>query len=136
MSQAPTWEIPTNARPDQSKFDFDLDLTLSSVVAVHARIPEDAYTAGLLGAERQGNGVVISDKGLVLTIGYLITEATEIWLTTNSGTVVQADVLAYDQVSGFGLLQARAPTYHAQDHALHALAVPLQQVRTHALVEP
>jgi len=106
MSQAPTWEIPTNARPDQSKFDFDLDLTLSSVVAVHARIPEDAYTAGLLGAERQGNGVVISDKGLVLTIGYLITEATEIWLTTNSGTVVQADVLAYDQVSGFGLLQA------------------------------
>jgi S1-C subfamily serine protease len=111
MTETPNWEIPAAAQPDPAKFDFDLEKTLSSVVAVHARIPQDAYTAGILGEERQGNGVVISDlsgknNGLVLTIGYLITEATDIWLTTNAGTVVQADVLAYDQTSGFGLLQA------------------------------
>ena len=106
MSEIPNWEIPAAAQPDPAKYTFDLDRALSAVVAVHSRIPSDAYTAGILGEERQGNGVVISDKGLVLTIGYLITEATEVWLTTNTGTVVQADVLAYDQTSGFGLLQA------------------------------
>ncbi len=35
-----------------------------------------------LGTLREGSGVVISDEGLVLTIGYLITEAEEVWLTT------------------------------------------------------
>ena len=106
MSEIPNWEIPAAAQPDPAKYTFDLDRALSAVVAVHSRIPSDAYTAGILGEERQGNGVVISDKGLVLTIGYLITEATEIWLTTHTGKVVQADVLAYGQTSGFGLLQA------------------------------
>jgi S1-C subfamily serine protease len=45
----------------------------------------------------------------VLTIGYLITEAEEVWLTTNEGRVVQGDALAYDYASGFGLVQALAP---------------------------
>jgi S1-C subfamily serine protease len=41
----------------------------------------------------------------MLTIGYLITEAQTIWLTTNDGTVVAGHPLAYDAVSGFGLVQ-------------------------------
>jgi len=100
------WVIPEEARPDQTDFDFPLEITLSAVVAVHSRIPQDAFTAPILGTERGGNGVVISDDGLILTIGYLITEADEIWLTTNDGVVARADVLAYDQTSGFGLLRA------------------------------
>src|SRR5215212_1512596 len=67
--------------------------------------PEDAFTAPILGTERIGNGVVIRDDGLVLTIGYLITEASTIWLTTNKGTVVGGFPLAYDQATGFGLVQ-------------------------------
>ena len=59
----------------------------------------------MLGTERAGNGVVIRDDGLVLTIGYLITEASTIWLTTNKGTVVPGFPLAYDQETGFGLMQ-------------------------------
>ena len=43
--------------------------------SARAEIPEDAFTAQILGTERAGNGVVIRDDGLVLTIGYLITEA-------------------------------------------------------------
>ncbi|TGQ64110.1 serine protease [Mesorhizobium sp. M00.F.Ca.ET.186.01.1.1] len=80
-----------------------------SVVAVRATIPEDAFTAGALGTLREGSGVVIRDNGLVLTIGYLITEAEEVWLTTHDGRVVPAHALAYDQESGFGLVQALAP---------------------------
>jgi len=73
-------------------------------VLLRAEIPEDAFTAPLLGTERAGNGIVIRDDGLVLTIGYLITEAETIWLTTNRGAVVQGHIVAYDQATGFGLV--------------------------------
>ncbi|MDB5528180.1 MAG: hypothetical protein JWR51_1283 [Devosia sp.] len=83
-----------------------IDPKLQSIVAVRATIPDDAFTAGGLGTLREGSGVVISDTGLVLTIGYLITEAEEVWLTTHDERVVPAHVMAYDQETGFGLLQA------------------------------
>ncbi len=54
---------------------FDLDRALRSIVTVQSSIPEDAYTAQTLGEQRTGSGVVIRESGLVLTIGYLITEA-------------------------------------------------------------
>jgi S1-C subfamily serine protease len=85
---------------------MNIDTILRSVVAVRASIPEDAFTAGTLGTRREGSGVVIRKDGLVLTIGYLITEADEVWLTSSDGRAVPAHVLAYDQESGFGLVQA------------------------------
>jgi S1-C subfamily serine protease len=83
--------------------------TPRSVVAVRATIPDDAFTAGALGTLREGSGVVIRDDGLVLTIGYLITEAEEVWLTSQDGRVIPAHALAYDQETGFGLVQALGP---------------------------
>ncbi|WP_208249105.1 S1C family serine protease [Rhizobium sp. T1470] len=85
---------------------MNIDEILRSVVAVRSSIPEDAFTAGTLGTRREGSGVVIKPSGLVLTIGYLITEAEEVWLTTLDGRVIAAHPLAYDQETGFGLLQA------------------------------
>ena len=88
---------------------MDIDPILPSIVAVRATIPDDAFTAAGLGTLREGSGVVIRENGLVLTIGYLITEAEEVWLTTQDGRVVPAHALAYDQVTGFGLVQALGP---------------------------
>jgi S1-C subfamily serine protease len=88
---------------------MNIENTLRSIVAVRATVPEDAFTANTLGTLREGSGVVIRGNGLVLTIGYLITEAEEIWLTRHDGQVVPAHALAYDQESGFGLVQALAP---------------------------
>ena len=88
---------------------MNIDQKLRSVVAVRARIPEDGFTANTLGTLREGSGVVIRDNGLVLTIGYQITEAEEVWLTLQDGRVVPAHAMAYDQESGFGLVQALAP---------------------------
>ena len=84
---------------------MDIDTATRSVVALRANIPEDAFTAGGLGTRREGSGVVIGDRGLVLTIGYLITEAEEVWLTTQDGRVIAAHPLAYDQETGFGIVQ-------------------------------
>src|SRR6202011_6367523 len=78
---------------------------LASVVGLHSIIPPDAFSAETLGTERAGNGVLIDD-GLVLTIGYLITEAESVWLHLGDGRVVQGHPLGFDSVSGFGLVQA------------------------------
>lgn len=85
---------------------MDISSALQSIVGVRSSIPDDAFTAPTLGTRREGSGVVIGDNGLVLTIGYLITEAEEVWLTTQTGRVVAAHALAYDQETGFGLVQA------------------------------
>jgi len=69
-------------------------------------VPQDAFTAGTLGTERAGSGVVIAASGLVVTIGYLITEAETIWITSADGRAIAGHALAYDQETGFGLVQA------------------------------
>ena len=99
------WAFPSDLQPKSGEVPFDLSVPLDAVVALRVEIPEDAFTASILGTERTGNGVVIDDTGLVLTIGYLITEAASIWLTTHSGHVVAGHALAYDQVTGLGLVQ-------------------------------
>ena len=85
---APEWEIPTNLQPDPDDYEFDLERTLRSVVGLRANVPSDAFTAGTLGTERTGNGVIIRADGLVLTIGYLVTEAETVWLITADGRVL------------------------------------------------
>src|ERR1051326_8858914 len=102
------WAFPVEMQPRAQDWRFDLARALDGVVGLRAEIPEDAFTAQILGTERVGSGVVIRDDGLILTIGYLITEASTIWLTTNKGVVVPAFPLAYDQTTGFGLVQPLA----------------------------
>ena len=106
MSRTIDWEIPGEIQPKPEDCDFDLDRALDAVLGLRAIIPEDAFTAGTLGTERAGSGVLIGEDGLVLTIGYLVTEAETIWLTSASGGAVPGHVLAYDQETGFGLVQA------------------------------
>ena len=100
------WEIPRNLQPNPTNYAYDLEGALRAVVGLRANVPSDAFTANTLGTERTGNGVVIRADGLVLTIGYLITEAETVWLITHDGRAVQGHALAFDQISGFGLVQA------------------------------
>jgi len=100
--------VPTSSQPKPADYAYDLDHALSSVVALRSKVPQDAFTAETLGTERAGNGVFIRGNGLVLTVGYLITEADQIWITLNDGRSVPGHVLGYDQETGFGLVQALA----------------------------
>jgi S1-C subfamily serine protease len=107
MSSSSDWEMPLAVQPKPEHYDYDLDEALNSLVGLRAVIPGDAFTAETLGTERAGNGALIRD-GVVLTIGYLITEAQTIWLHPADGPPVPGHVLAYDQETGFGLVQALA----------------------------
>ena len=102
-------EIDEALRPSARAVSFDLNKRLSSVLALEARIPEDAFTAKGLGVERIGNAVVIGEEGLVLTIGYLVTEAAEVTLILGDGRRVLAHVLGVDAATGFGLVHALEP---------------------------
>lgn len=99
------WEIPPNLQPDPTELRFDLDGALRSIVGLRSAIPPDAFTARVLGTEREGSGVMIRPDGLVLTIGYLVTEAETIWVTTADGMAYPGHAMAIDQETGFALVQ-------------------------------
>jgi S1-C subfamily serine protease len=105
MASLIEWKVPQSVQPRAEDYSYDLERTLSSVVGLHSIVPPDAFTADTLGVERAGNGVLVDD-GLVLTIGYLITEAETVWLHLGDGRVVQGHALGFDQETGFGLVQA------------------------------
>ena len=100
--------VLAGAGPRPTAAQSDLASLLSAVVVVEALVPPDARTAAILGEKRLGTGIVIDGAGLVVTIGYLILEATDAWIRTGGGQRVGADILAYDHETGFGLLRAQA----------------------------
>lgn len=108
MPSASDWKISSSVQPRPEDYAYDLDRALQSVVGLRATMPADAFTAETLGTERAGHGVVIRNDGLILTVGYLITEADQIWIHLADGHAVPGHALAYDQASGFGLVQALA----------------------------
>jgi len=125
MPSVSDWKVPSAVQPKPEDYGYDLERALSCVVGLHATIPSDAFTADTLGTERAGNGVFIRGNGLVLTIGYLVTEAENIWIALSDGRSVPGHVLGYDQESGFGLVQALAkldvPTLSIGDSAAASL---------------
>ena len=102
----PEWSVAEEYQPKASDYGYNLGRALTSVVGLRSIVPPDAATAEVLGTERAGNGVVIRENGLVLTIGYLVTEAETVWLATHDGRKISGHVLAFDQETGFGLVQA------------------------------
>jgi S1-C subfamily serine protease len=95
-------------QPKPEDYEYELDEALGAVVGLRALVPTDAFTAEILGTERVGHGALIRSDGIILTIGYLITEAESVWISLSGGRTVPGHVLGYDQETGFGLVQALA----------------------------
>jgi len=83
--------------------------SLESLVSIKAHVPEDAMTAGLLGTERTGHGIRLREDGLIVTVGYLINEARDIWLSSQDGRAVPGYVVGNDFRSGLALLKPMMP---------------------------
>lgn len=84
----------------------DAVTVMRAVVRIDVTTAPDSQSARTLGAERTGTGAVIDGNGLILTIGYLILEGAQIKVTDSDGRSFPAEFVAYDNVSGFGLVRA------------------------------
>ena len=98
---------PSAPRDDETRYQYLKDAA-NAVVGIKVKALANARSAQSLGIERFGSGVAI-DKGLVLTIGYLILEADQVEVINSQGRSVPAMVAAYDHATGFGLLRPLAP---------------------------
>lgn len=101
--------VQAEMRPRADKLDYDLAARVRAVFTLHAKVPADAFTAQHLGVQREGNAVLIDEDGLALTIGYLVTEATTVSLVDHTGAAKAAEVVGYDQATGYGLVRLTEP---------------------------
>lgn len=107
MAETKHWSLPPPLRPKPELLSYDIAAALQAMVLLRSEAPADAFTAGVLGTDRLGHGVVIQngERKVILTIGYLLAEVESIWITSNSGQVVAGHALAYDYATGLGLVQ-------------------------------
>ena len=108
LLQAPV-AAQSDGKPEISREMPKLEQLLSGVVRIKTFINPDGRTIETLGRERTGSGVVIDNSGLIVTIGYLMVEAHSAEIETQDGRKIQAEVLGYDNETGFGLLKATQP---------------------------
>jgi S1-C subfamily serine protease len=83
--------------------------TLSAVVRIRSVFPANANSAGTLGTERVGNGVVIDAEGTILTLSFLTRDAETIEVTGPDKEPVAATLIGYDYNTGFSLLRTNRP---------------------------
>jgi S1-C subfamily serine protease len=82
---------------------------LDAIVEVRITVPKNARTAERFGTNRVASGVVIDTTGHILTIGFQTIEAETVKIVRKDQETVNATVVTYDRITGFGLLRATSP---------------------------
>lgn len=100
------WVLAIVLLPGAVRGAPSVDDVLGSVLRIHSEIPKRARTARALGTKREGNGVIIDGQGLILTVGYIILEASAIRVEERGGGSSPATFVGYDSESGLGLIRA------------------------------
>jgi S1-C subfamily serine protease len=96
--------------PETPEFQAETaEPALEPLVSVKSHVPDDAMSAGLLGTERSGHGIRIRDDGLIVTIGYIVSEAEEIWISSSDNTAAPGIVIGNDFRSGLALIKPTLP---------------------------
>ena len=90
-------------------FSADAEDVLAAVVRIRMTAIPNARSNITLGATREGTGVVIDERGYIVTIGYIVIEAESIEITTQNDKTYPATLVGYDHASGFGLLRSSVP---------------------------
>ena len=96
-------------QPENTPSPIDTGEILRAVVGIETTVPANTRTARALGTERNGNGIIIDNEGLVLTIGYVILEADSVNIIKPDGKKIPAKIVGYDHNTGFGLVRAIKP---------------------------
>ena len=112
----------------QAELEREAGEMLGAVVRIRMKAIPNARSNTTLGPSREGTGVVIDERGHIVTIGYIVIEADSIEITTQDERTVPATLIGYDHASGFGLLRSGAP--------LGVKPMPMGQAADLAMREP
>ena len=81
----------------------------AAVVALAVTAPEDAPSSARLGARRAGSGVIFDDRGYVVTVSYLVLDATRIEARTRDGASIEARLVGVDLDTGLAVVRLLGP---------------------------
>ena len=96
-------------RVQQTPAERDAEDVLAAVVRIKMTAVHNARSNTTLGPNREGTGVVIDERGHIVTIGYIVIEADSIEITTQDARTLPATLVGYDHASGLALLRSGAP---------------------------
>ena len=82
-----------------------VERVIPAVVGIDTKIPLDRPSVLTLGPARSGSGVIFDAAGYVVTVGYILTDATLIQVRLRDGRVVPARVVGQDYESGIGVIK-------------------------------
>ncbi|HVF64140.1 MAG TPA: S1C family serine protease [Casimicrobiaceae bacterium] len=102
-------DVPGRKAEEAPVAGIDAERLYAALVRVQTIAVPNARSNGTLGREREGTGTVINNDGVILTIGYLLTEADTVKVTDNKGRSYPARVLAQDHATGLGLVKTTVP---------------------------
>lgn len=105
-----------------------VEKTQSSIVRFQSYIPEQCHSSKILGSVRQGTGILINAQGHILTVSYLIMEATEVHVIFDDDSTVDAQVAGIDFESGLGILQLAHPVDISPINLGHSSRVSPEQL--------
>ena len=80
-----------------------------SVVGLSVTATPDAASSSRLGARRSGTGVIFDPRGYVVTVSYLVLDATRIEARTRDGAAVAARVAGMDLDTGLAVVRLEGP---------------------------
>ena len=86
-----------------------------AVVGIDTKIPLDRPSVRTLGPARSGSGVIFDPAGYVVTVGYILIDASVIQVRLRDGRVVPGRFVGQDFESGIGVikLEGAGPWPHA-----------------------
>src|SRR5881628_4060107 len=93
----------------QAELEREAEEMLASVLLFSIKAIPYARSYATLCPSREGTGVVIDERGHIVTIGYVVIEADSIEITTRDERTVPATLIGYDHASGLGLLRSGGP---------------------------
>jgi serine protease Do len=96
-------------KTQQAQVERDAEDVLAAVVRIKMTAVANARSSATLGPSREGTGVVIDERGHIVTIGYIVIEADSIEITTQDARTFPATLVGYDHASGLALLRPGAP---------------------------
>src|SRR5258708_16183013 len=84
----------------EARVEREAEEMLSAVVRVRMKAIPDARSNTTLGPTREGTGVVIDERGHIVTIGYIVIEADSIEITTQDDRTASATLIGYYHAGG------------------------------------